>query len=57
MMIAKLFRDGTVLATRKTVRNRVRKFGIFLDWTMMTKIAGTGFDHEEIAEPPFREDG
>jgi hypothetical protein len=60
-MIAKLFRDGTVLAAPKTLRTRGSKFGFCLDWIMMIETAGTksktGFDHEETANPPSREDG
>jgi hypothetical protein len=44
-MIAKLFRDGTVLADTESLRNRGSKFGFFLDWIMMGKTAGNQQQH------------
>jgi hypothetical protein len=44
-MIAKLFRDGTVLAGTQGIRNRRDKFGFFLDWIMMSKTAGNQQQH------------
>jgi hypothetical protein len=45
IMIAKLFRDGTVLADTESLRNRGSKFGFFLDWIMMGKTAGNQQQH------------
>jgi hypothetical protein len=45
IMIAKLFRDGTVSAGAESPRDRRSKFGFFLDWIMMSKAAGNQQQH------------
>jgi hypothetical protein len=49
-MIAKLFRDGTVLAGAEGLWNRMGKFGFLPDWIMLNKTAGNQQQH--LSRPP-----
>jgi hypothetical protein len=51
IMIAKLFRDGTVRRHETTLRKGCCKFGFFLNWIMMIEIAGDKTRQSNLNRP------
>jgi hypothetical protein len=51
IMIAKLFRDGTVWRHEIALRKLSCKFGFFLNWNMMSEIAGDKTRQNDLNRP------